>query len=313
LSFYLKLFRSDFESMKAVQWTVFIDMLGFKKLNSSVTTDDQAQDLIKFMTSNRDELVQLETHVQQGYKKYTVFNFYEWYEVKSAFISDSIVVTFKPKDVVWEKNADRVLMHSANALMIIAMRLGALMHKCLVEKKITFRGGISTEYCDISENFAVGAGLSSAAEAEGRATFARLALAEDVIRNAKLVKQICTLFKLMYGDSEFLVTEAGVTYVNTLDLMLAAADTRSPSVAKAIFTRPGRDAVIGAREQIEVFLTAQKALVIKSIREMYAAYRKDYADADRRKSHRRVLKKYFWLRRYHNAAAEKRKFQTFKI
>ncbi|HCL3966258.1 TPA: hypothetical protein N2B65_003930 [Pseudomonas aeruginosa] len=299
--------------MKAVQWTVFIDMLGFKKLNSSVTTDDQAQDLIKFMTSNRDELVQLETYVQQGYKKYTVFNFYEWYEVKSAFISDSIVVTFKPKDVVWEKNADRVLMHSANALMIIAMRLGALMHKCLVEKKITFRGGISTEYCDISENFAVGAGLSAAAEAEGRATFARLALAEDVIRNAKLVKQIRTLFKLMYGDSEFLVTEAGVTYVNTLDLMLAAADTRSPSVAKAIFTRPGRDAVIGAREQIEVFLTAQKALVIKSIREMYAAYRKDYADADLRKSHRRVLKKYFWLRRYHNAAAEKRKFQTFKI
>lgn len=38
--------------MKAVQWAVFIDMLGFKKLNSSVTTDDQAQDLIKLMTSN---------------------------------------------------------------------------------------------------------------------------------------------------------------------------------------------------------------------------------------------------------------------
>jgi len=107
--------------------------------------------------------------------------------------------------------------------------------------------------------------------------------------------------------------EAGVTYVNTLDLMLAAGDMRSPSVARAIRTQPGRDAVSGAREQIEVFLKAQKALVIKSIREMYAAYRKDYADADRRKSHRRVLKKYFWLRRYHNAAAKKRQFQTFTI
>lgn len=313
LSFYRQFLRSVFESMKAVQWTVFIDMLGFKKLNSSVTTDEQAQDLIKFMTSNRDELLRLEARVEQGYKKDTVFNFYEWYEVKSTFISDSIVVTFKPKDVAREKNADKVLMHSANALMIIAMRLGALMHKCLVEKEITFRGGISTEYCDISENFAVGAGLSSAAEAEGRATYARLALAEDVVRNAKLVKQIRALFKLMYGDSEFLVKEAGVTYVNTLDLMLAAGDMRSPSVARAISTQPGRNAVIGAREQIEVFLKAQKALVIRSIREMYAAYRNDYADADRRKSYRRVLQKYFWLRRYHNAAAKKRQFQAFKI
>ena len=112
--------------MKAMQWTVFIDMLGFKKLNSSVSTDDQAQDLIKFMTSNRDELVQLEAFVEQSYKSETVFNFYEWYEVKSAFISDSIVVTFKPKDVAREKNADKVLMHSANALMIIAMRLRKL-------------------------------------------------------------------------------------------------------------------------------------------------------------------------------------------
>jgi hypothetical protein len=46
---------------------------------------------------------------------------------------------------------------------------------------------------------------------------------------------------------------------------------------------------------------------------MYVAYRKDYADADRRKSHRSVLKKYFWLRRHHNATAKKRQFQAFKI
>jgi len=299
--------------MKAVQWTVFIDMLGFKKLNSAVTNDNQAQDLIKFMTSNRDELLQLEARVEQHYKKDEVFNFYEWYEVKSAFISDSIVVTFKPKDVASEKNAEKVLMHSANALMIIAMRLGALTHKCLLEKEITFRGGISTQYCDISENFVVGAGLSSAVEAEGRAIYARLALAEDVVRNTKLVKQIRWLFKQMYGDSNFLVKEAGVTYVNTLDLMLAAGDLRSPSVANAISTQPGRNAVMGAREQIEVFLRAQKALVIKSIQVTYKAYRKDYANADRRESHRRVLKKYFWLRRYHNAAAVKRRFQVFSI
>lgn len=299
--------------MKAVQWTVFIDMLGFKKLNSSVTTDEHAQELIKFMTTNRDVLLQLEANIEQHYKQDKVFNLYDWYELKSAFISDSIVVTFKPKSVVWEKNANKVLMHSANALMIIVMRLGALMHKCLVEKEITFRGGISTEYCDISESFAVGAGLSSANEAEGRATYARLALADDVVSNAKLMKQIHALFKLMYGDSQFLVKEDGVTYVNALDFMLASADTRSPSVARAIETYQGRVAVINSRKQVEVFLNAQKALVIKSIRVFYAAYRKNYADADLRNSNRRILKKYFWLRHYHNTAAKKRQFGEFII
>ena len=72
-------------------------------------------------------------------------------------------------------------------------------------------------------------------------------------------------------------------------------------------------AVSGAREQVEVFLNTQKALVIKSIREFYAAYRKDYTDASLRNSNRRVLKKYFWLRRYHNAAAKKRQFQAYMI
>ncbi|MNE95496.1 hypothetical protein D3C80_1935910 [compost metagenome] len=54
--------------MKAVQWTVFIDMLGFKKLNSSVTSDEQAQDLIAFMTTNRDILLGHEQALAEGYK-----------------------------------------------------------------------------------------------------------------------------------------------------------------------------------------------------------------------------------------------------
>ncbi len=68
-------------------------------------------------------------------------------------------------------------MHSANTLMLLSIRLGLLMDKCLLQKQITFRGGISTAYCDISDSFAVGAGLSAASEAEGKAKFARLALA----------------------------------------------------------------------------------------------------------------------------------------
>lgn len=299
--------------MKAVQWTVFIDMLGFKKLNSSVTTDEQAQDLIDFMTTNRDILVGHEAALAEGYKRGSGFNPYDWYDVKSACISDSIVVTFKPKEVPSEKDAGKVLMHSANILMLLIMRLGLMMHRCLQEKEITFRGGISTEYCDISDSFAVGAGLSAANEAEGKAKYARLALADDVVNNVRLVKQVRQLFKRMYGDSEFLVEEKGVTYVNSLDLMLAGTDVNSPCVANAVGNFAGRTAIIAMREQCEDFLTAQRKLVIDSIREFYAAYRKNYSDEKLRAVNRGVLKKYFWLRRYHNTTVKNRRYTDFLI
>lgn len=299
--------------MKAMQWTVFIDMLGFKKLNSSVTTDEQAQDLIAFMTSNRDILTGHEEALAGAYKRLNGFNPYEWYEVKSAFISDSIVVTFKPKDMPDEKNPAKVLMHSANILMLLVFRLGLMMHKCLLSKKITFRGGISTEYCDMSDSFAVGAGLSAANDAEGKATYARLALSDDVVRNAPLMMQIRQLFRRMYGDSEFLVEDNGVTYVNALDLFLAGADPRSPSVKNAMATHSGRAAVIDTRKQCESYLTAQRALVIESIQEFWGAYRKNYSDEALRRANRGVLKKYFWLRRYHNATVEKRRYSHFLI
>lgn len=304
---------SDFEFMKAVQWTVFIDMLGFKKLNSSVSTDKQAQDLIEFMTSNRDILTGHEEALAGVYRRSDGFNPYDWYDVKSAFISDSIVVTFKPKDVPGEKNPSKVLMHSANTLMLLVFRLGLMMHKCLLSKKITFRGGISTEYCDMSDSFAVGSGLSAANEAEGKAKYARLALADDVVRNAPLMKQIRQLFKWMYGDSEFLVEDNGITYVNVLDLLLAGGDPSSPSVRNAMVTHSGRSAVIETRKQCESYLTAQKALVIESIQEFWALYRMNYSDEALRRGNRGVLKKYFWLRRYHNTTVEKRRYSGFKI
>lgn len=85
----------------------------------------------------------------------------------------------------------------------------------------------------------------------------------------------------------------------------------TPAVSNAIRLPEGRIAVMATRQKNEVFLNAQKVLVIEMIREFYAAYRKDYADEDCRKGNRRVLEKYFWLRRYHNAAVEKRRLPGF--
>ncbi|MNY34643.1 hypothetical protein D3C86_1689990 [compost metagenome] len=127
------------------------------------------------------------------------------------------------------------------------------------------------------------------------------------------MKQIRQLFKLMYGDSEFLVEDKGVTYVNALDLLLAGADTRSPCVRNAMVSSAGRAAVINTRKQCEDYLAVQRTLVIKSIHEFWSYYRENYSDVVLRGMNRGVLKKYFWLRKYHNDTVEKRRYIAFKV
>lgn len=49
------------------------------------------------------------------------------------------------------------------------------------------------------------------------------------------------------------------------------------------------------------------------LREFYAAYRKSYDDVYSRRSNRHILKKYFWLRHYHNTAVKQHQLEEFKI
>jgi len=300
--------------MKAIQWTVFVDMLGFSELNSNVATDEQARDLIGFMASNVSEMLKYENDVRVTYQSSKQFNLYDWYDVKVAFISDSIVMTFKPKDVVGERDAKKVLMHSANALMLLTMRLVALMQKCLSEKGIIFRGGISTKYCDISERFAVGSGLSAAHEAESRkAVYPRLVLADDVLLNVQLIRKVKWLFKRMYGDYSFLVSEKDVVYINVMSLLLVSSDPRSPNAAWQLNRPIVRDSLIAAGEKLELFLSLQRTLVSDSVGKFYIRYRREFSDPVRRRINRNILKKYFWLRRYHNNTIALTRYKGFSI
>ncbi|WP_347906590.1 hypothetical protein [Pseudomonas grandcourensis] len=287
--------------MKAVQWTVFIDMLGFSEMNSKVISDVQAQDLIQFMSSNLSFMGNYEKEVKTRYEGDQGFNLYEWYDVKTAFISDSLVLTFKPRQVERKEPREKVLMHSANALILICWRLMELMQKCLAEKRIIFRGGISTEFCDIDGSFAVGKGLSLAHHAESKkAVYPRLALADDVLENQALVEKIKWLYRKMYGRNGFIQRDGSVWSVNILQLMLASADPSTPSAKWQMRDYHIRATIIESRRKVEAMLQHQKELVRDSISENFLRYRSSYQNQSKRELYRKILKKYFWLRRHHN-------------
>ena len=109
------------------------------------------------------------------------------------------------------------------------------------------------------------------------------------------------------------MVENGITWVNSLDLMLAGQDLRSPAVIRAMFHPETRHSILATRMQCAQYLKAQRAFVVESIREYWAAYRENYADKGLRKANRGILRKYFWLRHYHKETVKKRRLVAFSI
>ncbi|TOK53284.1 hypothetical protein, partial [Vibrio parahaemolyticus] len=77
--------------MKLLQWTLFIDMLGYRDINGSINSEEAAKEFVSFMEENK-ALFDFQNHdyFVERYKSYSQFNLYEFYEVKHAFVSDSL-------------------------------------------------------------------------------------------------------------------------------------------------------------------------------------------------------------------------------
>ncbi|TOH24711.1 hypothetical protein, partial [Vibrio parahaemolyticus] len=169
----------------------------------------------------------------ERYKSYSQFNLYEFYEVKHAFVSDSLIITFYPKEVELLVDVDKMYMHSANALFIITMRLQAFIYNCFSQKGVFLRGGVSNKYCDLKDNFAVGEGLIDSYLVESKiAKYPRIALSEDTSSNKKLMEKIRFLSKVMYNDNQLVARDPvdDVYYLDYLQYNLTMIDTSSKFV-----------------------------------------------------------------------------------
>ncbi|WP_157925777.1 hypothetical protein, partial [Escherichia coli] len=81
--------------MKLLQWTLFIDMLGYREINGSINTEDAAQDFVNFMEMNKGIFdIQNNKIIEDSYKHSEQFDLYQFYDIKYAFVSDSFILTF---------------------------------------------------------------------------------------------------------------------------------------------------------------------------------------------------------------------------
>ncbi|WP_323897864.1 hypothetical protein [Aeromonas allosaccharophila] len=287
--------------MKLLQWTLFIDMLGYRDINGSINSEESAKEFVSFMEENKALFdYQNDDCFVERYKNNSQFDLYVFYEVKHAFVSDSLIITFYPKEVESLVNVDKMYMHSANALFIITMRLQAFIYNCFSQKGVFLRGGVSNKYCYVKDNFAVGEGLIDSYLVESKiARYPRIALSQDTSSNKKLMEKIRFLSKVMYNDNQLVAKDPvdNVYYLDYLAYNLAIIDISSKHVqARVLADRSGFDAQF---ESIQLFVKNHangiKAKLVELNSRIAPLQGKD------REAVKKVIDKFEWLKTYHNS------------
>jgi len=288
--------------MKLTQWTLFIDMLGYRDINGAIDSDDKAEEFVSFMQANREIFSATDSQrVRDQYAKNNGFDLYKYYEISSCFVSDSLIITYKPKEVDDLDNEDLAFMHSANALFIIAMRLQAFTFHCYSEKRLFLRGGISNKYCHVKDNFAVGEGLIQAYLAESKiAIHPRIILHPEIQKNEELMEKIDFIAKVMYRGRSILQKDDddGIYFIDHLGYAVSVIDKKNPMIGISALKNPMQ--YLLSLESVDRYIARHAESVMNKIQELEE---KTIYLADNPKELAKVqsvIDKFVWLKNYHN-------------
>lgn len=279
-------------------------MLGYGKINGSITTENEARDFIAFMKSNVKIFeVQDAEDVKKGYE-YSGFDLYKYYEIKILFVSDSLMITYFPKEVDEDIHENIRILHSANTLFIIIQRLQTYIYNCMNEKKILVRGGISNKFVLIDDQFAVGAGIIEAYLLESKkAIYPRIILSESICNNINLIKAVKYISLNIYNRSTFLGDDGdGILYLDYLRYNIAIA-LQGGLNEKTISTIDWFLRVHKETIEFHISTTSQSIDKIK-------AENKD--NSERLRNLELVLDKYIWIKGYHNSRIREFKYDVLE-
>jgi len=207
---------------KLIQWTYFLDILGYGEKQKEINNKDKAKDFIEFMKSNK-LLIDLQEDIDKKFFIDKDVNIYKYYDFKSTFISDSFVITAIPKDKKFSE--EKYYYYSTLVIMELTFKIFMFIENILVQKDLIIRGGISNKFTDIDvkNSLAVGNGLIEAYKLESKdAKFPRILLSKDISENSKIMSYFDEHSKNQKdGFSIFCKDTDDFYYLNYLGFMLS--------------------------------------------------------------------------------------------
>ena len=172
---------------KLIQWTFFLDILGYGQVQKNIDTKEKADKFVKFMKETK-KIVEIQDDIAEKIYKGMKFNLNDYYDFKSVFISDSFVLTAIPKER--EFNDSEYYSYSTFVMMELTFRIIELIEFLLREEGLLIRGGISRKFTYISEenSLAIGQGLIEAYTIESSfAEVPRILLSQEISNDTKIM------------------------------------------------------------------------------------------------------------------------------
>lgn len=173
---------------KLMQWTYFLDILGYGEEQKNIDNQEKADAFINFMKGSK-YLIEGQEQLDKFFYKDKEHNIYDYYDVKTVFISDSFVLTAIPKENLFDE--EDYYYFSTFIIMELTFKIFILLEYILKEKGLFLRGGISKNFTDIDieNSLAVGKGLIEAYSLESKfANVPRILLSKDILNDSKIME-----------------------------------------------------------------------------------------------------------------------------
>jgi hypothetical protein len=257
-------------------FTLFLDILGFGNHVGKITNEQEAEDFITFMESNKG-IFNIVSEASSN------FVFSDWYEFKFTFISDSIVVSYYPKKLYISVDESTYYEYSSMLFFSICNKLIPLFYNMWSQKKVFLRGGISNKFSYIKNEFAVGEGLIEAYNLESKiAKYPRIVLSDDLSKDKKFLSHIKNICVKHYKSRKYILEkdkEADIFFINYLKLVL---NQEAPHLIDHLKIKASNRKIFNLHKT--TILEMQKSL-------------KQETDSNRIE---KLTKSYNWIKSYHN-------------
>jgi hypothetical protein len=161
-----------------IQYTAFVDILGFSNyIKTNITNDDQAEELYEKF----NEIVE---YLQSESKDEIILKNAEFFKditIKYSWVSDTFVISIQYMNEV-KKDDENVI----KGMMVfrLSMIIASIHHFVASQFGLIVRGGISSKYSCITNNFILGEGVVKAHKLENDiAVYPRVVFEQSIIND----------------------------------------------------------------------------------------------------------------------------------
>jgi len=287
-------------------FTFFLDMLGFGNKIGHIDNIEEAEKFIDFMKSNKNDSNDWIAYSEENDTYENAISIPNFYEFKFAFISDSIVMSYVPKNQKKFISEEDYYEYTAFLFYLMTNRINTLMVNLLTEHKVLIRGGVSQQFSHIDNEFVVGKGIVEAYNLESvKAIYPRIILSKEISNNSKFMEAMKKISNKMYNGKRLLKRDTDkYFYIDYLGYFFLTSEVIKDS--KAVPEQLYEEHKEEIREHNK-YINLVCQLHKETIEDMYLFLQSKKES----NSYINIAEKYKWIKNYHNSlmkANSKREF-----